>query len=79
MQKSSNYQRGMAHKSVFKGGVKEDKKTNTYQVRSNSKKNTLYVISKDGKRLVCPCVGFVFNGNCSHVVAVRIYQRSSKN
>ncbi len=76
MKKTTNYQLGMAHKSVFKNGVAYDEKTNTYQVKSNSEKNKVYLITKNGKNLECECIGYGFNNNCSHCVAVRVFQRS---
>lgn len=76
MKKSTNYQLARAHELVFKNGVAFDDKDELYQVRSNTQKNKFYVVSKKGRNLECECKGFAFHGNCSHVVAVRVFQRS---
>lgn len=76
IKKTTNYQLGMAHKSVFKNGVAFDEGSNTYQVKSNSQKNKVYLVTKKGKLLECECIGFGYNDNCSHCVAVRIFQRT---
>lgn len=78
MIKSTFYQLSRAHELNFKSGVAYDEISDTYQVKSISQKNQFYIISKDRKNLVCPCVGFHFNGKCSHCVAVRVFQRSAK-
>lgn len=77
---SQNYRLGRAHELNFKNGVAYDKISDTYQVKSISQKGEFYVISKDGKNLVCPCVGYHFSidKKCSHCTAVRVFQRSGK-
>ena len=77
-QKSTNYQKAIGSKLVFENGVAFDSSNNEYQVKSNSNKNKVYIISKNGKNLECECIGYGYNGNCSHCVAVRIFQRTDK-
>lgn len=67
---------GTAHRLVFQNGVAYDEKQDNYHVRSASQKNKFYIVQKDGKLLYCSCLGFQYNINCSHCVAVRIFQRS---
>lgn len=74
--KSSNYQLGRAHEIVFKNGLSYNSKTQTFKVKSSTQKNVFYKVKKVGKNLECECLGWSFNGQCSHTVAVRVFQRS---
>lgn len=77
MAKTSNYQYGRAHELIFKNGVFFDPTSNTYQVKSISDSKNFHVIIKKGRKLECDCLGFKYNdGKCSHIVAVRVFQRS---
>ncbi len=73
MRKSSNYMMAVAHEIVFKNGVRYDKKSNTYQVKSKSQKSKVYII-ENKKELECKCKGFEMRENCSHLAAVRIFR-----
>ena len=75
---STNYQLGRAHELNFKNGVAFDSKNDMYQVKSISQKGLIHFVTKNGKKLECDCVGYSFNKNCSHCVAVRVFQRSAK-
>lgn len=75
MRKSSDYMMGMAHKMVFKNGVAFDKNSNTYQVKSTSKKNKVYIL-ENKRDLECNCLGYQNRGNCSHCAAVRVFKRT---
>jgi len=75
--KTSNYQYSRAHELIFKNGVFFDPTSNTYQVKSISDPKKFHVITKKGKKLECDCLGFKYNAEkCSHIVAVRVFQRS---
>jgi len=76
---SSVYQLGRGHELVFKNGVAYDSKLDLYHVKSISQKNFTHFVTKKGKKLECDCLGFMYNDKkCSHLTAVRIYQRSLK-
>lgn len=74
--KSSNYQLGRAHELVFKNAVTYNSTSETYKVNSSTQKGKSYLVIKKGKNLECECLGWSFNGQCSHTVAVRVFQRS---
>lgn len=76
--KTSNYMTARAHELNFNENVKYDKDLNAYQVKSISQKNTVHFVSYDQaiKTLSCDCLGFYNRQKCSHVVAVRVFQRS---
>lgn len=76
MKRSSNYQLGRAHELVFKNAVIYNSTSETYKVKSSTQKNVFYKVKKIGKNLECECLGWSFNGQCSHTVAVRVFQRS---
>ena len=44
----------------------------TFQVKSGSRENHFYVIS-EGK---CECLGFRFNGKCSHLKLVEEFKKN---
>lgn len=79
LSKSTNYQLARGHELNFKNGVAYDSDLDLYQVKSISKKGSVHIVTKKGKNLECDCLGYKYNKNCSHCVAVRIFQRSSKN
>lgn len=74
--KSSNYQLGRAHELVFKNAVTYNSLRRKYKVKSSTQKGKSYLVIKKGKNLECECLGWSFNGQCSHTVAVRVFQRS---
>jgi len=76
LSKSTNYQLARGHELNFKNGVAYDETSKTYQVKSISKSGSIHIVSKVGKKLECDCLGYKYNKNCSHSVAVRIFQRS---
>lgn len=75
-QKSSNYQLGRAHELVFKNKVLYDSTSKIYKVKSSTQKGKSYLVIKKGRNLECECLGWSFNGLCSHTVAVGVFQRS---
>lgn len=48
---------------------------NLFQVKSKSKENEVHMVENDK----CDCLGFRFNQNCSHVVAVNIWKKQNEN
>ena len=78
--KSSIYQLGMAHKSIFEGFIKMIT-IFKYKVRSNTDKRRVYTVQKDPStnKWICNCKGFGFNGHCSHITTLTVFQRTNSN